>query len=105
MGFCYDTTLRYFKRQNIKQIIIKLLLLFYLFTSYVNATHFHHEEVDVDNCQICIVLKVFHSADLSSSDIHFIFPDLFYITSYFGKSSNVALCHKGYYATAPPSFS
>jgi len=50
----------YYKGNFIKQFIIKALILFYLFSSFVHGTHFHNEtDEHMDDCKICTIVSLF----------------------------------------------
>jgi len=47
---------------------VRLLLFLYLFSSFVSASHIHHEaQASHDNCSVCIVVKNLHSGDITLS--------------------------------------
>lgn len=85
---------------------VRILLFFYLFSSFVSATHIHHElgESHAD-CKVCVVVKNLHSADVPS------FQPLNNVLSYYVSISELKhTCFtsqiiKGYNAHAPPLFS
>ena len=85
---------------------IRILLFFYLFSSFLSATHIHHDvgESHTD-CKVCIVVKAQHSADVPSPHIFsIVFP--YYIAMLKGKkTSYISPLAKGYHSQAPPSFS
>jgi len=47
------------------KFLLKFLVLFYLFSSYLSATHIHHDTSDTqEKCQVCIFIKNFQSGDV-----------------------------------------
>lgn len=85
-------------------MIIRLLLLFYLTSAFLSATHIHNDELEHNDCKICIIAKNINSADAPSlatfTQEHF---DLFdFMTSHEILFSYEIL--KGFNANAPPLF-
>lgn len=88
---------------SIKLFIIRILFLFYLSSSYLTATHIHDDGEDhFDACEVCVIVKHFHSADIPNE--HIIISPLEY-------NHDEIRCHhislvthicKGFYSTAPP---
>ncbi|MCF6207167.1 MAG: hypothetical protein L3J47_09790 [Sulfurovum sp.] len=96
----------YRKESLIKRFIVKTLLLFYLLSSYLSATHIHSsDEAHADSCSVCIVAKTLQSVDVIQADISL--AELPYIHVH----RNVLhlrlslLVYMGYFSTAPPSVS
>lgn len=51
-----------------KQHLVRMLLIFYLFSSYASASHIHHDgDTSHDDCRVCIVVKNLHSGDITPS--------------------------------------
>lgn len=51
--------------KQFKKRIIHALLFFYLFSSYLGASHIHHDQhLSHDDCKVCIVVKNLHSGDM-----------------------------------------
>jgi len=47
---------------------VRILLFFYLFSTFVSASHIHHDDTAHDEgCDVCIVVKNLHSADSTPS--------------------------------------
>jgi len=96
------------KKENMmhQKHFVRILLFFYLFSSFVSATHIHHDVLKTDaDCKVCIVVKNLHSADVPSS---YVFENEFSCHCIFlvFQSTYYTLAHiKGYNAQAPPSFS
>jgi len=85
---------------------VRILLFFYLFSSFVSATHIHHEAFKANaDCKVCIVVKNLHSADVPST---YTFESLlpYNLTTLIHKNTcYTSQIIKGYNAQAPPSFS
>lgn len=85
---------------------VRILLFFYLFSSFASATHIHHDALESHtDCKICLVVNDLHGADVPSSytlgcELPFQFPVLTLQNTYY--SSQII---KGYNAHAPPAFS
>ena len=93
-------------QRTLRQCIVKLLLLVYLFSSYLGATHIHKEAFSAhDNCKVCIVVKNLHSADNPST------PILPFISQYKEalrdpyRNCFLQAIYKGFDAHAPPLLS
>jgi len=92
--------MRYFKRH-----IVHFLLFFYITSSYLGATHIHHDAlVSYDDCKVCIVVKNLHSGDTPASvallDVDSAFTHIIARKTL----SHVCQIPKGFDAHAPPSF-
>jgi len=92
--------------KHLQKNIIRLLLLFYLTSSYLSATHIHHETTlsDVD-CKVCIMVKNINSGDTPSFDI---LTPLIVVQEMIGvrrTQQNITTTSKGYFSHAPPLFS
>jgi len=81
-----------------------MLLFFYLFSSYVSATHIHSEPFVVhSDCKVCIVAKSLHSNDPTphTSPLQSI---EYAIETFFLKQYTPSyLPNKGFNAHAPPA--
>ena len=91
------------KEYSIKYLFIKILLFLFLVSSSLSASHIHHDDADHEaECEVCIVLNNFHSADLPSSTVTI--PELGHFFDAIMLPENYRLTHhsKGYYSTAPP---
>ena len=89
--------------KQLKILIVRCLLFFYLSSSYLSAIHFHNKTFNPNSeCKICIIVKNLNSGDGSAiaSD------SLFYIFNYeaiFFKIKRVQEnILKGFNANAPP---
>jgi hypothetical protein len=86
--------------------LVRILLFFYLFSSFVSATHVHHDALESHaDCKVCLVVKNLHNADIPSSytfesELPYYLTVLALQNTYYD-----AQIIKGYYAHAPPSFS
>lgn len=91
------------KENSIKHFLIKILLLLFLASSTLTASHIHHDDVDHDEgCEVCVVINNFHSGDIPHSAVEILSLEYSYdeITQY----ANYPLKHLplGYCSTAPP---
>ncbi len=88
-----------------KQILIRFLLLFYLSSSFLSATHIHKKPLTVhDDCKVCIVVKNLHSGDVPSFEILdfvVLLPERILLTP---KQFYSATIDKGFFSHAPPLF-
>jgi len=85
---------------------VRILLFFYLFSSFVSATHIHHDALESHaDCKVCVVVKNLHSADVPSvHSFDNVLP--YYVSISELKNTCYALqIIKGYNAHAPPLFS
>ena len=88
-----------------QQIIVKFLLFFYLTSSYLSATHVHHDALEQHNdCKVCIVVKNIDTADVPTFDVLFFNTLLNEKTVLLKKSLVPISLNKGFNATAPPLF-
>ena len=89
-----------------KQILIRFLLLFYLSSSFLSATHIHKDPLTVhDDCKVCIVVKNLNSGDIPSfGSLEFIvlLPEQIRPTP---KQVHSTVINKGFFSHAPPLFS
>jgi len=95
------------RRDIIKPIVLKILLLFYLASTFIGATHIHNQKKKhLDGCQICVIVKAFTDADLpknGSIDIGCTLCNYLIIPLYSISLKVVNL--KGYFSHAPPLLS
>jgi hypothetical protein len=99
----------YFQRcqeeKNIRRILLKILFLLYLTSSYLNAVHIHSsQEAHADNCKVCIVAKALQSADVPQSGAVSVFPSGIYELNFTLYGNLRFFTDKGYDSTAPPFF-
>ncbi len=88
-----------------KQILIRFLLLFYLSSSFLSATHIHKDHLVHDDCKVCIVVKNLHSGDVPSFemlDFVVLLPEQIVLTP---KHLDTTAIDKGFFSHAPPFFS
>ena len=85
---------------------VRILLFFYLFSSFVSATHIHHDALKSPvDCKVCIVVKNLHSTDVPSS-YTFESELPYYLTILTLQNIYYDLqVIKGYNTHAPPHFS
>jgi len=90
----------------VKQILIRFLLLFYLSSSFLSATHIHKDSLTAhDECKVCIVVKNLNSGDVLSFDtLDFVvlLPEQIVLTP---KQLHPIVIDKGFFSHAPPFFS
>ena len=91
--------------KQLKHIMIRFILLFYLSSSFLSAMHVHHDiSTPHDNCKICLIVK-----NLSSGDIP-TFDSLEFTGFTYGhlivkkQSSILKTILKGFFSNAPPLF-
>ncbi len=86
--------------------IVKLLLFFYLFSSYLGATHIHQDALTShDSCKVCIVVKNLHSSDTPAvSILSLVVWDAVPVV-FLWHDAAALLPNKGFDALAPPRFS
>jgi len=88
------------------KFLVKSLVLFYLLSSYLSATHTHHNTSDTqEKCQVCIFVKNFQSGDVV---IPLVLLLIFshYFTLFFNTFIYRREVLKGFNSQAPPlSFS
>ncbi|MBT8349357.1 MAG: hypothetical protein HKP62_07935 [Sulfurovum sp.] len=88
----------------IRHFLIKILLLLFLSTSYLSASHIHHDDVDhEEGCEVCVVINNFHSGDIPHSTVEIL--SIGYSYDEISQYDNYQLGHLplGYYSTAPPA--
>ena len=89
-----------------KQILIRFLLLFYISSSFLSATHVHDEHGHAhDDCEVCIVVKNLNSGDVPSFEIldfMVLLPERILLTP---KQVHSTAINKGFFSHAPPLFS
>ncbi len=92
--------------KQIRQRFVRFLLFFYLFSSYLGATHIHHDALaSHHDCKVCIVVKNLHNGDTPDPVT---LPDIDntrYQTITLHRSLFAYRSLKGFDAHAPPLFS
>ena len=88
-----------------RQILIRLLLFFYLSSSYLSGTHLHSDGLEPIDCKVHILVKNFNSSDTHHNAFEFSDYEhpLFFIS--FNVDAFVHTLIKGFHAQAPPSLS
>ena len=85
-----------------KTLIIKVLLTFYILSSFLNASHIHIDDTSHLKCKICIVTK---NIDLYSDITSFSLNENIYFyhkISIFDKKYYSIFIYKGFNSQAPP---
>jgi len=89
-----------------KSKFIHFLLFFYLFSSYLGATHIHNDgHASQDDCQVCLVVKNLHSADAPTADTLSTLENSSQEDISFIQNICLFTLYKGYDSHAPPLFS
>jgi len=89
-----------------KSKFIHFLLFFYLFSSFLSASHIHHDaQLSHDDCKVCLVVKNLHSADAPTGDTLSILENSSTEDIFFIQNIPLPTLHKGYDSHAPPLFS
>jgi len=85
---------------------IHFLLFFYLFSSYLGATHVHNDShASQDDCQVCLVVKNLHSADAPTTEALSALKNTLTEETYYIQDIVLSTLYKGFDAHAPPLFS
>jgi hypothetical protein len=86
--------------------IIRLLLFFYLTSSYLSAIHIHssvqHSHPD---CKVCILAKNLHGKDIIDTDITCLNCANYYELIKFNQQLIIPIPLKGFNSQAPPKLS
>ena len=84
------------------RFLVKILVVFYLLSSYLSATHIHQDSSDTqEKCPICIFVKNFQSGDVVIALVLLlIFTPLF--TRFFNTLMRRREVLKGFNSQAPP---
>jgi hypothetical protein len=89
-----------------KSITIRLLLFFYLSSTYLSATHIHHDALkSLDDCKVHLIVKNLNSADTPHNSFELISCINCFEEIYFNTHQFVQPITKGFDAQAPPHFS
>ena len=87
------------------QIIIRLLLFFYLTSSYLSATHIHNDALESHtDCKVCIVVKNLNSSATPTISIDNVVSLNCYEPIAFQLEKTTKTILKGFNANAPPFF-
>ncbi len=86
-----------------RTFLLKALMLSYFLFSFANATHVHVDEHEnVDDCQVCIIVKAFNDTDTPKISLDSVYKSCSYqvdiFTSLFVETSYL----KGFFSHAPP---
>jgi len=91
--------------KSMRIIIVRLLLFFYLTSSYLSATHIHKNIAQQhSDCKVCIIVKNLQAPDIPHSDIYAI-SDNYYERIRFYQQIVTTILLKGFNSQAPPKFS
>ena len=94
------------KETKVKQILIRFLLLFYISSSFLSATHIHKDLLIVHNdCKVCIIIKNLNSGDVPSFEILDFVVLLLEQIVLTPKELYSTVIDKGFFSHAPPLFS
>lgn len=90
----------------INRFIVRLLLFFYLTSSYLSATHIHNDALEHHaDCKVCIVVKNLHGNNIPNLDLECLICDYYNeIISFETPLINITIL-KGFNANAPPYLS
>ncbi len=91
--------------KRVKLFLIKSIVLFYLFGSFLSATHVHDDGLVHDDCKVCIVHKNLNSADVPTTSTLNLVCDYCYEAILFKATLFQDALDKGFNANAPPYFS
>ena len=85
-----------------KTTIIRLLLFLYLTSSYLGATHFHHDALESVDCKVHILVKNLNSGDTPTNTLELISCEGCFNAILFNESYFIFALNKGFNANAPP---
>jgi len=89
----------------IKHFFIKILLLLFLTSSTLTASHIHHDDLDhEEGCEVCVLVHNFHGVDLPHSTIEISSVEYSDDETAFHEYYFLKYTFKGYYSTAPPRY-
>ncbi|SFV62404.1 hypothetical protein MNB_SV-12-931 [hydrothermal vent metagenome] len=87
----------------IQTIVVRLLLLFYLSSSYLSATHIHKDTIGTNShCKVCIIVKNLNSGDLPNTQIDNLSCSYNYEPIIFEIQKTIKNILKGFNSNAPP---
>ena len=91
--------------KHIRVAIVRLLLFFYLTSSYLSAIHIHSDALEQPNeCKVCLVVKNLHSGDASTVSLDNLGCWYCYEPLIFENFYTSPYLLKGFNANAPPYF-
>jgi len=89
-----------------KSTIIRLLLFFYLSSSYLSATHIHHDDLkSLNDCKVHLIVKNLNSADAPTTLFELLSCVGCFTNTLFNTHQFVQPISKGFNAQAPPYLS
>ena len=89
--------------KSMNLMIVRLLLFFYLSSSYLSATHIHNDALEGhSDCKVCIVVKNLHSKDILDADVLSLNCTNCYELVEFNQQIITLVLYKGFNANAPP---
>ncbi|SFV56004.1 hypothetical protein MNB_SV-14-371 [hydrothermal vent metagenome] len=89
--------------KSIQTIVIKLLLFFYLSSSYLSATHIHNNATETNShCKVCIIVKNINSGDLPNTQFDTFACSYTYEPILFELQKITKSILKGFNSNAPP---
>ena len=89
--------------KSIQIIVVRLLLFFYLSSSYLSATHIHNDALEThSDCKVCIVVKNLHSGDFPNTQLINLTCAYNYEPIVFETQKTTRDILKGFNANAPP---
>ena len=89
-----------------KSILLRFLLFFYLTSTYLGATHIHHDALESSlDCKVHVLVKNLNSADVPIFNEMFLECEGCYASIFYSSNAWVLSVYKGYNAQAPPYFS
>ena len=89
--------------KSINLMIVRLLLFFYLSSSYLSATHIHNDAIEGhSDCKVCIVVKNLNSGDFPNAQFDNVASIYFYEPIIFEVKETTKSILKGFNANAPP---
>ncbi len=91
--------------KRIHSFLLNAIVLFYLSSSFLSATHFHDDALEQDDCKVCIVHKNLNSADVPTTSTLNLACEYCYETILFHTSTHAKSILKGFNANAPPYLS
>ena len=88
-----------------KSTFIRLLLFFYLISTYLGATHIHHDALESVDCKVHLLIKNLNSADTPNDSLEFFECSNCFESINFYLNEFIQPITKGFDAHAPPLFS
>jgi len=89
--------------KQLKILIVRFLLFFYLTSSYLSAIHIHNNALKSNSeCKVCIVVKNLSSGDTPTNQLYNLACDGCYEPIVFYIKSVQKTILKGFNANAPP---